>query len=124
MDLMLYEPRFLRGGPSGGKLKWYDAYNDTKHDRQQQFKEANFGNLLEAVAGLVVLLSSQFCDRDFEGPYVPQFVDATFKSDGFDTAVGGYLRVKYPNDWPDNQRYDFEWEKISTSSEPFQSLTF
>jgi hypothetical protein len=91
-------------GPSGGKLTWYDAYNATKHDRNKQFKEANFGNLLDAVAGLVVLLSSQFCDHDFQHPYVTQFVDDTYKSDGFDTAVGGYFRVKYPDDWPEIER--------------------
>ena len=46
-----------------------DGYNAAKHDRHKQFKEANFGNLIDAVAGLVALLSSQFGDYDFEGPY-------------------------------------------------------
>jgi hypothetical protein len=103
---------------------WYDAYNAAKHDRHKQFKEANLGNLLDAVAGLVALLSSQFCDYDFEGPYVTYFVDDTYKGDGFETAVGKYFRVKYPDDWPINERYDFKWETIKSDSDPFQSLTF
>jgi hypothetical protein len=115
---------FASWGPSGRMLTWYDAYNATKHDRHKQFKEANFGNLLDAVAGLVALLSSQFGDYEFEGPYVTYFVDDTYKSDGFETAVGKYLRIKYPDDWPDNERYDFEWEKIASDPDPFQSLQF
>jgi hypothetical protein len=87
-------------------------------------KKANFGNLLDAVAGLVALLSSQFCDYDFEGPYVAQLVDDTYRSDGFETAIGKYLRVKYPADWPANERYEFEWKKLENDPEPFQSLQF
>jgi hypothetical protein len=115
---------FASWGPSGGDLTWYDAYNAAKHDRHKQFKEANLGSLIDAVAGLVALLTSQFCDYDFEGPYVTQFVDATYKGDGFETAVGKYFRVKYPDDWPINERYDFNWEKIKSERDPFQSLTF
>jgi hypothetical protein len=115
---------FASWGQSGGDLTWYDAYNAAKHDRHRQFKEANFGNLIDAVAGLVALLSSQFCDYDFEGPYVTYFVDDTYKGDGFETAVGKYFRVKYPDDWPINERYDFKWEDIKSDRDPFQSLTF
>jgi hypothetical protein len=115
---------FSSWGPSGGNLTWYDAYNDTKHDRHTQFNQANFGNLLEAVAGLVALLSSQFCDYAFEGPYVAQFVDDAYRGDGFETATGKYPRVKYPTDWPENERYEFDWEKIKNDPYPFQSLQF
>jgi hypothetical protein len=72
----------------------------------------------------VALLSSQFCDHDFEGPYVAQFIDDTYRSDGFETAIGKYLRVKYPADWPVNERYELEWKKIENDPEPFQSLQF
>jgi hypothetical protein len=115
---------FSSWGPLGGKLTWYDAYNVTKHDRHTQFKKTSFGNLLDAVAGLVALLSSQFCDYDFESPYVPQWTDDTFESDGFHTAVGKYFRIKYPADWPENERYEFKWEQIRNDPEPFKSLPF
>lgn len=41
-------------------LSWYIAYNNTKHDRYQNFKEANLENLLDAIGGLFVLLYTQF----------------------------------------------------------------
>jgi len=31
---------FSSWGPSEGKLTWYDAYNDTKHDRHKRFKKS------------------------------------------------------------------------------------
>jgi hypothetical protein len=46
-------------------LPWYQAYNASKHDRQDEFKKANFGNLVNAVAGLLVIGSSQFHSQDF-----------------------------------------------------------
>lgn len=40
-------------------LRWYDAYNKTKHDRTRHFEEATLANCLSAVAANVVL----FCAR-------------------------------------------------------------
>jgi len=37
-------------------LDWYQAYNHTKHDRYNNFHEANLSNLIEALAGLFILL--------------------------------------------------------------------
>jgi hypothetical protein len=108
---------------TGASPKWYQAYNDTKHDRHQRFEQANFANVLDASAGLVALLTSQFGDYDFVGPRIPVFVDATFKSDGFETAIGNYLRIKYP-DWPADERYEFKWEALQNDPDPFQSLKF
>jgi hypothetical protein len=107
---------------NGPTLKWYQAYNKTKHDRHGRFEQANFESLLDAAAGLVALLTSQFGDRDFVHPYVPQMVDDTFVGDGFGTAVGKYFRVKYPDDWPEGERYDFRWEQLGNDQDPFQLL--
>lgn len=41
-------------------LKWYDAYNAVKHDRESQFKRASLCNAFEAVAACAVLLVAQF----------------------------------------------------------------
>jgi hypothetical protein len=41
-------------------LVWYVAYNNSKHDRHQNFKEANLYNLLNAICGLFILLFTQF----------------------------------------------------------------
>jgi hypothetical protein len=34
---------------------WYDAYNKLKHDRNSNFRAANYGNVLEGLAGLFIL---------------------------------------------------------------------
>jgi hypothetical protein len=105
---------------SAGALPWYQAYNQTKHDRHHQFKEAKFHNLLDAVSGLVVLLSSQFKTHDFL-PLSPLVGD---RPDDYDVAIGEYFLVKFPKDWPVEDRYSFDWEKIKNDAEPFQTLQF
>lgn len=46
-------------------LPWYKAYNASKHDRQEQFRQANLDHLLSAVAGLLIVLSAQFGTEDY-----------------------------------------------------------
>jgi hypothetical protein len=41
-------------------LRWYEAYNSTKHNRSRHFSEATLGNCLEAVAANIVLFSVSF----------------------------------------------------------------
>jgi hypothetical protein len=44
-------------------LPWYNAYNKTKHDREQYFSEASLENCIHAIAAVIVL----FCVR--HGPF-------------------------------------------------------
>src|SRR5262249_7417803 len=44
-------------------LPWYDAYNNTKHDRKSHFHDASLHNCLNAVTANIVLFSVRF------GPY-------------------------------------------------------
>jgi hypothetical protein len=41
-------------------LRWYDAYNKTKHDRTRYFSEATLLRCIEAVAACIVLFSVRF----------------------------------------------------------------
>ena len=41
-------------------LPWYDAYNQTKHDREGNFKVATLRHAINAVAGAVILAYAQF----------------------------------------------------------------
>ena len=50
---------------AGRGLNWYQIYNASKHDRHEAFKQANMEHLLTAIAGLLVVLSSQFGTQDF-----------------------------------------------------------
>lgn len=49
------------GNPAATKsLPWYDAYNETKHDRENNFEKATLAHALAAVAGVHVLLFAQY----------------------------------------------------------------
>ncbi len=49
---------WLRDKPTAS-LKWYDAYNAVKHDREGHFKRASLSNAIEAVAACAILLVAQ-----------------------------------------------------------------
>lgn len=106
----------------GGKLPWYEAYHSTKHDRHNRFHLANFGSVLDAVCGLVALLSAQFITFDFSPG--PNLLDLGGVADGRESAIGGYFRVKFPNNWPDDERYIFDWEAMKGEADPFQNFPF
>jgi hypothetical protein len=84
---------------TGGALDWYTAYNVTKHDRHSAFEQATVRHVLDAVCGLVALLAAQFWTYDF-GPG-DTFLALHGPSDGMESAIGGYFRVAFPDDWPD-----------------------
>lgn len=41
-------------------LRWYDAYNKVKHDREHEFKQASLLNLLNAMAALHIIQVAQW----------------------------------------------------------------
>lgn len=102
---------------------WYSTYNVTKHDRHGQFAQANFSALIDAVGGLAILLASQFLNRS---PSSMDFVllGSYGLRDPFESSIGGFFRVRYPDDFPMDQRYGFEWTDIKDEPDPFQCLSF
>jgi hypothetical protein len=97
-----------------GGLPWYQAYNATKHDRHDEFPQANFEHMIDAVCGLQVLLSAQFHCHDFApGP-------GCLLLEGPDMGIGGYLAITFPTDWPTDDRYEFDWGQLCNTSDPFQ----
>jgi len=84
---------------------WYNAYTSVKHNRLANFEQANLKNLMNAVCALVVVLSSQFCCEDFSPRATLMACEGT--DDGFDSATGSYFRVRFPNDWAEDELYDF-----------------
>jgi hypothetical protein len=107
---------------TGSALAWYDAYNQTKHDRHAQFENACLNHLLEAVCGLVVLLSAQFITQDFSPS--ESYLAVSGPGDGFESAIGGFFRIKFPDDWPAADRYDFDAPALSKISTPFAKYPF
>jgi hypothetical protein len=112
--------RAVNGGVA---LPWYQAYNTSKHDRHVEFKKANFENLVMAVAGLLVLISSQFRNEDFSaGPVLLATEGHYFHS--MEASTGSLFRIKYPDDWADDELYDFDWQTLRTRTDCFEKINF
>jgi hypothetical protein len=106
---------------TGGKLSWYEAYNATKHDRHESFERATLEQMIDAIGGLIVLISSQFYTYDF-GPGSTYLVAGTH--DGMESSIGGYFRIRYPTDWPPDLQYDFDWQKMRSEPDPFAQFDY
>ena len=106
----------------GTLLPWYQAYNEAKHDRHNNFPKSNFEALIGAVSGLIAILSAQFIRFDFEPAVFGTGYGAP--DEGFETAIGNYFHVKFPDNWPPSERYSFDWETLRTDPSPFQALSF
>jgi hypothetical protein len=110
--------------PQGG-LRWYQTYNKSKHDRHNHFPSANFQSLIDAMAGLVTLISAQFWKED-NSPgqktiswISPHSYDG---NDGMQIAIGDFFKVRFPTDWGEKDLYDFNWTDIE--KEPFPVSTY
>lgn len=105
------------------QIKWYVAYNNSKHDRQEKFKEANLKSLVNAVAGLLVLISAQFRREDFAaGP--TGLITTGDEYHEFESATGSLFRIKYPDNWEDNEIYDFDWQTLKDDDEKFARFNY
>lgn len=91
-------------------LTWYRTYNLAKHDRHKNFQLATFENLIDSVCGLIALLSSQFFTNDFSSTTI---IVLDGIENGLEDAIGDYFRIKFPLDWADDEKYDFEWHTLS-----------
>lgn len=108
---------------NGDSLPWYQAYNNTKHSRHEEFESATFEHLIDATCAVLVLLSAQFETNDFSS-HEPRLVVEGPPNDGMESAIGDYFRVKFPNDWPEEMRYDFDWQELKKENDPFDEIDF
>lgn len=108
---------------SGGSLPWYQAYNASKHDRQEEFKKANLEHLVDAVAGLLVLLSSQFQTQNFSAGEVV-LVASGYDYHEMEASIGSLFRIKFPEDWQDHEIYEFNWSDIASRGDRFQKIDY
>lgn len=112
------------------KMGWYDAYNTVKHNRQNEFNKASLENAIDAYCGLLVLLTSQFYDAYFaedRKPDVlgdgPTILNDHEKEAGFISTIGAPFEIKLPN-WPEEEKYNFDWGEIKGTPEPYAKLKF
>ncbi|GHU62217.1 hypothetical protein FACS189445_5020 [Spirochaetia bacterium] len=104
-------------------LFWYKAYNESKHDRQKNFKQANFKNLVNAIAGLFVLLSSQFRFEDFAPP-APSISRTADQYIVPSTGIGNFFIIEFPHDWKDEEKYDFNWIELEKEDKRFEKINY
>lgn len=109
-------------------LPWYQAYNKSKHNRHENFELATFDALIDAFCGLNVLLSAQFHDEDYSsgGKSIGLSGACYFYEgdDGMEPSIGDVLRIRFPTDWPSEERYEFRWPDLSTMEDPFVNFDY
>lgn len=96
---------------------WYRAYNQVKHNREDNLEKANLENCMNAVAGILVLLYSQFGSKCIEtyGSCGVSFIDFDEDyDDPFDADV--IFEINPPQ--------IIDWNEIKSSPEPFEKFTF
>ena len=65
-------------------LKWYNAYNLTKHNRSENFSQATFLNVINSVAANIILYCIRFSpyallnEQDMLSSYIKQIVNIEF----------------------------------------------
>jgi hypothetical protein len=107
----------------GSSPSWYQVYNETKHDKNDKFELANFENLITAFAGLFVLLSSQFNCESFQ----PGSTSLSIGGDSYfegEFGIGEYLKIEFPNNWTDSEKYDFDWSVMKNETIRFQKFDY
>lgn len=98
-------------------LIWYQAYNQSKHDRINYFHKASLGNLIDAYSGLFVLLSSQFRTESFSPGNASLSLGGNF-------GLGGFLKIEFPNNWSEDEMYEFDWSQLCKETKRFQKIDY
>lgn len=116
----------LRAGTGYQVLPWYQAYNDTKHDRANSFSRASLSSVVDAVAGCLVLITAQHLDETYSGKS-RRLVMTTGDEDGWEAGVGPELRIRMPSDFSESERYSFDgnkWRELAKGPTPFQAFDY
>lgn len=112
-------------GNKSVSLKWYKAYNTIKHRKDALKDYATLGHLLEAFAGLFVLLTAQFNRTDFD----PGFVSWSDPKGNIFYGnkmfgIGNYLIVHYPVDWKEEEMYNCDWHLEYDKEDRFRKYNY
>lgn len=100
-------------------LPWYKSYNNVKHNRYTCFNEANLGNLMNAVAGLLCILHAQIGENMVEAG-IERVYSSQNKQEEVHTAA---FLIETPK-FPDEEQYVFIWDEIKTMPNPVQKYSF
>lgn len=115
-----HEFRGRTAQPNSCVLKWYQAYNASKHNRQHEFRASNLGVLIESVAALLVVVSSQFKSVSFDA----RAGYLSLESGPWEPSIGDLFRIKYPDDWSDEEAYAFNWSELKLEPDRFATIDY
>jgi hypothetical protein len=106
-------------------LEWFQIYNKLKHERYDYYDKANFNNLVDAMCGLAIVISSQFNNETFSPRKIWAGIGyVKYLGDGMEDCIGDYFRILYPNDWSVNERYDFNWAELEKTESPIDRINY
>ncbi|MEM7762406.1 MAG: hypothetical protein AAF298_30455 [Cyanobacteria bacterium P01_A01_bin.40] len=106
---------------NGHSLRWYQNYNNVKHNRNDNFKLANLENVLLAISGVFTILFSQFFVLSFR----PNVLVAEYSEyDGFSSHENSIFEIKPPQNWNASECYDFEWNALKSQPNKFSNYSF
>lgn len=86
-------------------LPWYEAYNATKHDRENGFKLANLEHCINAIAACVIMLVAQYGVNTITGTAVEYFYTVQAKPKW--SPYNSYLNLRYDSQGLEPVSYSF-----------------
>lgn len=103
--------------------QWWKSYNQSKHNRNDNFQNANFETLLNSYSALFIILTSQFLDQEFKpGPKYLKEHGYCYYGGGF--GIGSYLIADLPENWNNDELYNFNWETLKKEEVRFQKFDY
>lgn len=100
-------------------MKWYQDYNEVKHNRYDNFALANLQNLMNSVAGLICILHAQVGNNMsracFEG-------FGTSQGNQTETSTGSFT-IMLPR-FSDAEHYEFIWNQLEADLNPVDKYNF
>lgn len=125
-QVSLWRPFAPWAGVTAGKLPWWESYNASKHDRNENFEKANLGCLMNAIAGLIVLYHAQYSDEN----YSSAAITPAYGLPRYDTADGMQGSILYPFRIakPESSQYPFlygfRWDELRDLEQPFEVFDY
>lgn len=105
------------------KLKWYGAFQRTKHNRAMKLNEANLENLMNAFCGLFVVLTAQFNDESYDTGPVLLSLSGRNSYFGMEFGIGGMLHAECPQ-WSEEEKYDVQWCDVYDNPNRFRKFDY
>lgn len=107
------------------ELDWYSAYNSVKHNRFAEFSKASLNNVINAIAGVCIIIYSQINYLAITGiPHSNQFELGIVDEDNYLPLVNNSIFSISAPSWNNNEKYNFNWNELKTDSEPFDKYVF